>query len=138
MISCAFVEDNNVFIQCYHRIQCKQYHFIYSLKDRKLLSEVAVFEITGCTQRNFPIKTFYSLETKVCYTFYRQGHALTVDPLDASKCKIEKITDADLGNMYLLFDSALVVRSSSSILFFKIDEETTDWVQYKKFENMRG
>lgn len=103
-----------------------------------MLSEVAVFEIAGCTQRNFPIKTFYSLATKICYTFYRQGHALTVDPNDASKCKIEKITDADLGNMYLLFDQALVVRSSSSILFFKIDAETGDWKQYRKFENMRG
>jgi hypothetical protein len=40
--------------------------------------------------------------------------------------------------MYLLFDQALVVRSSSSILFFKKDEETDLWVQYEKFDNMRG
>lgn len=40
--------------------------------------------------------------------------------------------------MYLLFDQALVVRSSSSILFFKKDEETDKWMQYEKFDNMRG
>ena len=55
-----------------------------------------------------------------------------------NQCSIEKITDADLGSMYLLFDQALVTRSSSSILFFKIDEETKLWKQYHKFENMRG
>jgi hypothetical protein len=40
--------------------------------------------------------------------------------------------------MYLLFDEALVVRSSSSILFFKIDPETMLWKQYHKLENKRG
>jgi hypothetical protein len=39
----------------------------------------------------------------------------------------EKITDADLGNMYLLYEEALVTRSSNSILFFKIDKETGLW-----------
>jgi hypothetical protein len=102
------------------------------------MTEVAVQEIPNCTQRNFPIKTFYSLHTKVCHTFYRQGHCLTTDPMDIKTSKQEKITDADLGNMYLLFDQALVVRSSSSILFFKIDSETGYWQQYKKFDNMRG
>ena len=57
---------------------------------------------------------------------------------DPSKSNVEKITDNDLGNMYLLFDQALVTRSSNSILFFKIDEETGFWTQYQKFDNMRG
>lgn len=52
--------------------------------------------------------------------------------------KFEKITDKDLGNMYLLFDQALVVRSSSSILFFKIDPESGLWEQYKELTDMRG
>jgi hypothetical protein len=42
---------------------------------------------------------------------------------------MEIITDSDLSSMYLLFDKALVVRSSNSILFFKIDEETGLWKQ---------
>ena len=40
--------------------------------------------------------------------------------------------------MYLLFDQALIVRSSSSILFFKIDPETDEWTQYFKIPKMRG
>jgi len=63
---------------------------------------------------------------------------VTANPKDLSEQKVEKITDNDLGTMYLLFDQALVTRSSSSILFFKIDEETQLWKQYHKFEKMRG
>ena len=40
--------------------------------------------------------------------------------------------------MYLLFDQALVVRSSSSILFFKIDQESGLWEQYQELTDMRG
>ena len=52
--------------------------------------------------------------------------------------KHERITDDDLGTMYLLYDKALVTRSSNSILFFKIDSETELWTKYKEFDNMRG
>jgi len=38
----------------------------------------------------------------------------------------------------MLFDQALVTRSSSSILFFKIDPEKKKWLQYHKFDEMRG
>ena len=48
------------------------------------------------------------------------------------------MTDKDLGNMYLLFDQALVVRSSSSILFFKINPETGKWEMYHEKKDMRG
>ena len=37
-----------------------------------------------------------------------------------------------------MFDEALITRSSSSVLFFKIDKETGLWKEYKKFYNMRG
>jgi len=40
--------------------------------------------------------------------------------------------------MYLLFDQALVTRSSNSILFFKIDEETGDWKEYYRLPKIRG
>ena len=40
--------------------------------------------------------------------------------------------------MYLLYDKALAVRSSASILFFKISEETGLWELYHQFPNMRG
>jgi len=38
----------------------------------------------------------------------------------------------------LLFEGALITRSSSSILFFKIDPETGKWVEYHRFDNTRG
>jgi len=40
--------------------------------------------------------------------------------------------------MYLLFDEALITRSSSSILFFKKHHETGLWDQYHNFDEMRG
>ena len=138
LITVAFLSDDNVFISCYHRFRRENYHFIYSYVERRPLSDVTVTVIEKCTPLNFPIKSFYSQHSKDCYTFFRQGQCLTVDPLAPDTPKQEKITDADLGTMYLLFEQALVTRSSSSILFFKIDPETGLWKQYKAFENMRG
>ena len=43
-----------------------------------------------------------------------------------------------MGSMYLLFDRALVTRSSNTIRFFKVDEEIGEWVEYQRLENMRG
>ena len=103
-----------------------------------MIGEPVVCEIKNCTFLNFPIKTFYSAVHNNCYTFYRQGHAFTMEAQDPKNCHCEKITDADLGSMYLLFDQALIVRSSSSILFFKIDQETKLWTQYHKIPKMRG
>lgn len=40
--------------------------------------------------------------------------------------------------MFLLFEEALAVRSSNSILFFKKDPETLKWVEYHKIDDMRG
>ena len=51
---------------------------------------------------------------------------------------MEDITNSDLGSMYLIFDKALIARSSNSILFFKIDEETGLWTQYHQIDKMRG
>jgi len=138
LISVAFIPDDNLFVSCYHRFQRRQYHFTYSFHKQKPLSETIMTDIADASQRNFPVKSFYSPVTEDCTTFYRQGHCITVNSKKPSESQLEKITDADLGSMYLLFDQALVVRSSSSILFFKKDEETDLWTQYEKFDNMRG
>jgi len=46
------------------------------------------------------------------------------------------MTDMDLGQMYLIYNQALIARSSSDILFFKLqyDEasETRKWKMYNK------
>jgi len=80
---------------------------------------------------NFPIKAFYSSVTGNCHVFYRQGFGFTVDAKNPKESRYERISEADFGTMYLLFDKALITRSSGSILFFKIDEETDKWVQYE-------
>lgn len=79
-----------------------------------------------CGKLNFPVKSFYSEKTGNCTTFYRQGHCVTVNA-QTMESSWERIIHADLGAMYLLFDACLVTRSSGSILFFHIDEETGLW-----------
>jgi hypothetical protein len=59
-------------------------------------------------------------------------------PKNDGKIRCEKITTSDLGSMFLLYDTALIARSSNSILFFKVDEETKLWKQYHKIDKIRG
>ena len=44
------------------------------------------------------------------------------------------MTDMDLGQMYLVYNQALIARSCSDILFFKLEydenSETRKWRQY--------
>jgi hypothetical protein len=41
--------------------------------------------------------------------------------------------------MYLIFDKALMIRSSDSIVFFKDDEENEgQWKEYHRLDKMRG
>lgn len=145
-IVCSFIpgaggnplEATNLLICVYHRFERKQYHFNYSLQEKKMTGQVTVSEIQNATYLNFPIKSFYSSHYKYVFVFYRQGHCFTIDPAEPKQCRCEEITDADLGSMFLLFERALIVRSSSSILFFKIDPETELWTLYKTIPKMRG
>ena len=52
--------------------------------------------------------------------------------------KEECVTKADMGQMFLLFDKALVCRSSTSIVFFKKDPETDRWEEYHRIKDLRG
>ena len=95
-----------------------------------------------CNAKNFPYKSFYNNEDHVIYSFYRQGQALTVNADDACDVKYEKMTDVDLGQMYLINNKALIARSSSKVLFFKIFEDEDDpdiklWKKYNELE-VRG
>jgi hypothetical protein len=40
--------------------------------------------------------------------------------------------------MFLVYEQALVVRSSGAMLFFKKDYETEKWVMYHEKKDMRG
>ena len=44
----------------------------------------------------------------------------------------------DLGQMFLVFEKALIVRSTSGMLFFKINSETGLWTKYHTIDDMRG
>tara|TARA_B110000285_G_C15078108_1_gene591907 strand:+ start:162 stop:1631 length:1470 start_codon:yes stop_codon:yes gene_type:complete len=138
LITAVFIPGGDLFINAYHRLQKKSYHFTYSYKTQKALCQPMINEIKDCTPLNFPIKSFYSQHSGDCYTFYRQGHCVTVNTQNPDQIKTEKITTDDLGTMYLLFDQALVTRSSSSILFFKIDEETGEWKKFHTLPKTRG
>ena len=138
LITTAHVQDKQVFIQIYQRIEKMQYHFIYSYEEKKAISTTTVTAIENCSEMNFPIKSFYSSITNCVYTFYRQGQCFTVNTSNTTECKFEQLPLNDMGTMYLLFEKALVVRSSSTILFFKIDEETGLWKEYHRIPNMRG
>lgn len=121
LVCACFIEGDDLFVAVYHRLERIQYHFTYSFRQKKPLSTTTKTLIEGCTQLNFPIKAFYSPVMKKCLVFYRQGQGFTIDSKEPEKSRHEKITEDDLGTMYLLFDQALVARSSSSILFFRID-----------------
>lgn len=132
LIAVAVLPDGSVFVSAYHRYQKKQYYFMYQhknegkgVKEGKVIAGPMSREIDDgrCTGLNFPIKSFYSEKTGKCTTFYRQGYCVTVDA-KTMESSWERIIEADLGDMYLLFDAALVTRSSGSILFFRLDEET--------------
>ena len=91
--------------------------------------------------KNFPYKCFYSTERDEIYCVYRQGEIYTIKPKKLADYKFQKVIDRDLGQMELLFDQALCVRSSSKVLFFKQvyneDLEITEWQLYNSI-NVRG
>lgn len=138
MIVSTFLPNDRIFISAYHRIEKKQYHFLYDLKKQQPVGDTVSSEIQGCTDRNFPIKSFYSPVLNEVYVFYRQGHGYTVNPEDMKSWTCQKITDDDLGNMFLLFDQALITRSSSSVTFYKKDPETNEWFKYFNIPKTRG
>ena len=144
MITCSFIADDNLFISAYHRIQRTQYHFTYNFQTKTRLSDVYETHLHDCSSRNFPIKSFYSLVTKRCHTFFRQGQGFSCIAEDPSNHWDEVLTDQDMGVMYMLFDEALVTRSSGSILFFKLKHDVHEvdhrgtWSLYHTIEDMRG
>lgn len=76
----------------------KHFHFFYNIDQKKLVGKVIDFKLgMESSKKNFPYKCFYNDVEDEVYSFYRQGHALTIQPNDASKYTLQKITDQDLG-----------------------------------------
>lgn len=88
---------------------------------------------------NFPIRSFYSEVYNEIYTLYRQGNCVTVNAYDTYEFKQQKFPLQDMNSMYLIFDEALMIRSSDSIVFFKLmGEEELNWTEYHRLPKMRG
>ena len=76
---------------------------------------------------NFPYKCFYSVEENEVYSFYRQaqGFRVPIKEIVSKKTEmkregeiqrpyeLEQVFDREFGEMYLINERALVVRSSS-------------------------
>ena len=96
---------------------------------------------------NFPYKCFYNSEENEIFSFYRQGNSFRFPILEIEstqnekkeKYVMQKMIDKDLGQMFLVHEKCLVVRSSSDILFFKqqIDEFTKikSWTLFRSLHH---
>ena len=60
--------------------------------------------VLKCTIKNFPYKSFYNPEKNEVYTYYRQGQAFIVDAADCSKWSYNRMTEMDIGQMYLIYN----------------------------------
>lgn len=152
--SSAFINDDRIFLNVFHNATLMHYHLIYSISAQGVVSNIGKRQFTDCTSKNLPWKTFYNDEDDEIYTFYRQGHGMclsldsNVDKLNRKQnygpstydvethVKWQKVHDADLGQMYLFNNRALIVRSSSKILFFKLEKDSLtrrkSWELYKE------
>ena len=59
-ITCCFLPNNKLFICTYHRKKQTQYHFTYDLAANQQEGAAETLFYEKATQRNFPIKSFYS------------------------------------------------------------------------------
>ena len=143
-ISCCFINDNLLFVNLFHNATLTHHHFFYKFSDdlneKEILDHQTV--VLDCNKMNFPQKCYYNSDNNEVYTFYRQGHSFRIPVKvithaqndDKENFYFQKIYDKDLGDMFMVYEQALVIRCSSQILFFKIEiDEFTgdrDWVIY--------
>ena len=85
-----------------------------------MTGEIHQVSFEGCTKMNFPVRSFFSSVYNEVYTLYRQGHCVTVNANETSEFKLDKFPLQDMDSMYLIFEQALMIRSSDSIVFFKL------------------
>mmetsp|Transcript_801 Transcript_801/g.1008 ORF Transcript_801/g.1008 Transcript_801/m.1008 type:complete len:398 (-) Transcript_801:899-2092(-) len=139
-ITCAFVGDDKIFINLFHNYTFTHYHFVYDIR-RKAIDGQVVSRNIDCSKKNFPYKCFYNDEKNEIYSFYRQGQSFIINGSDSQDYLYDRMTELDLGQMYLVYNQALISRSSSDIYFFKIEFDEVKnrrvWKQYNVI-NKRG
>lgn len=148
-ITCNFVGSDKLFVNFFHNHSKTHYHFIWDIENRKLIGkkqpdsevDLPITHEIGGSIKNFPYKSFYNPEKHEIYSFYRQGEAFIVNPDEPAEYKLEKMTNQPLGQMVLVYNEALIVRSSTKILFFKqvkdIETGEENWEQYHEI-GIRG
>lgn len=115
MICCCFISDDVIFVSLFHNQSLTHYHFLFNTNTKEIsqVSELK-FDMNDCSDENFPQRCFYNETGKEIYTFYRQGHAVTIPIEMQGKSYIlkdfvtEKPLNKSLGELYLIEEQALV------------------------------
>ena len=118
IINACFINDENIFVNLFHKSTETNWHFKYSYKDQSIIGQ-AVATHLNCSQLNFPINNFYDFEHDQVYCFYRHGESITVNLNDLAKVRTQTIVTESLGQMYFIYNKILVANSSDTVLFFK-------------------
>ena len=100
---CCFVSHNLVFVSLFYNYQLTHYHFIWNIQNHKCEMPPTKIKL-DCSKKNFPYKCFYNDEDQMIYTFYRQGQYINVNLKTPSKYDLDRMTDMDLGQMYLVYN----------------------------------
>ena len=118
IINACFINDENIFVNLFHKSTETNWHFKYSYKERTILGEAVATQL-NCSQLNFPINNFYDFERESVYCFYRHGESITVNLDDLTKVRTQTIVTESLGQMYFIYNEIVVANSSDTVLFFK-------------------
>ena len=137
-VTCCFLDDDRIFVNLFYNPTLTHYHFIYNIKSKSVDGKVVSKVIDSSSKKNFPYKCFYNEELDEIYSFYRQGYSFIIKGKNSEDYVFDRMTEMDLGQMYLVYNEALIARSSSDILFFKLEfdeqSETRKWKLYNKIQ----
>jgi hypothetical protein len=111
-ITCTFITDDRIFVNLFHNFTLTHYHFVYNITSGSMEGNASKY-VMDCSKKNFPYKSFYNDELNEIYSFYRQGFSYIIPADDSDNFICDRMTDRDLGQMYLVYNSALICRSSS-------------------------
>lgn len=141
-INIEFVTDDRLFVNLFHNETITHYHFLYDIQNKRILDEVSTsIKFENSSKQNFPQKCFYNDDRSEFYAFYQEGQCVHVDSKDMNKFRVEKVSNRDLGQMYIFKNKVMIVRSSANVLLFKLEENeysgNMDWKEYSKL-NLKG
>ena len=141
-INIVFLTDTKIFVALFYNKEQMHYHFIYDLANRNHTyrdNEIYKFHIENTSIENFPIKSIIDTDSKKVMCFYRLGQVITTEYDNICKdVFFENLDDHDVGSVFLYNCKALIVRNSSSVLFYKrVYQKSLDksfWKKYHQFD----